>query len=70
MATAGRTSYWIDSTEPPVYPPLESTIDVDVAVIGAGITGLTAAYLLTREGRSVAVVDSKRIVRGVTGYTT
>ena len=39
-------------------------------MIGGGITGLTAAYLLTREGRSVAVLDSKRVVRGVTGYTT
>jgi glycine/D-amino acid oxidase-like deaminating enzyme/nitrite reductase/ring-hydroxylating ferredoxin subunit len=65
-----RTSYWIDSTEGTSYEPLRAGIDVDVAVLGAGITGLTAAYLLTREGRSVAVVEANRIVRGVTGYTT
>jgi glycine/D-amino acid oxidase-like deaminating enzyme/nitrite reductase/ring-hydroxylating ferredoxin subunit len=66
----GRVSYWIDSTEPTSYPPLRDTIEVDVAVVGGGITGLTTAYLLAKEGRTVAVIDSKRIVRGVTGYTT
>jgi glycine/D-amino acid oxidase-like deaminating enzyme/nitrite reductase/ring-hydroxylating ferredoxin subunit len=65
-----RTSYWIETTEPTSYEPLRAGLEVDVAVIGAGITGLTAAYLLAREGRSVAVLDMKRIVRGVTGYTT
>ena len=65
-----RTSYWIETTEPTSYEPLGNGIEVDVAVLGAGITGLTAAYLLSREGRSVAVVEMKRIVRGVTGYTT
>jgi glycine/D-amino acid oxidase-like deaminating enzyme/nitrite reductase/ring-hydroxylating ferredoxin subunit len=67
---SGHTSYWIDSTEPTRYEPLREEIAVDVAVIGSGITGLTAAHLLVREGRSVAVLESKRIVRGVTGYTT
>jgi glycine/D-amino acid oxidase-like deaminating enzyme/nitrite reductase/ring-hydroxylating ferredoxin subunit len=67
---ADRVSYWIDSTEATRYEPLRADVAVDVAVIGGGITGLTAAYLLAREGRSVAVVESKRIVRGVTGYTT
>ena len=70
MAAPGRISYWIDTTEPTSYPPLRSDLDVDVAVVGAGITGLTTAYLLGVEGRSVAVLESKRIVRGVTGYTT
>ena len=41
-----------------------------MCVIGAGIAGLTAAALLKREGKTVAVVESKRIVRGATGYTT
>ena len=70
MTARERISYWIDSTEPTSYPSLASDLEVDVAVVGAGITGLTVAYLLAREGRSVAVLDSKRIVRGVTGYTT
>jgi ribulose 1,5-bisphosphate synthetase/thiazole synthase len=65
MTAAGHSSYWIDSTEPTAYPRLEPDIDVDVAVIGAGITGLTAAHLLAREGRSVAVVEPKRSIRSL-----
>ena len=32
-------------------------IDVDVAIIGAGPAGLTAGYLLTRQGKSVAIIE-------------
>jgi glycine/D-amino acid oxidase-like deaminating enzyme/nitrite reductase/ring-hydroxylating ferredoxin subunit len=63
-------SYWVATTPETNYPPLEGGVAVDVAVIGGGITGITAATLLKREGRSVALIESKRIVRGATGYTT
>jgi glycine/D-amino acid oxidase-like deaminating enzyme/nitrite reductase/ring-hydroxylating ferredoxin subunit len=45
-------------------------VDVDVCVIGAGMTGMTAAVLLEQAGRSVAVVDAHQVGDGVTGYTT
>jgi glycine/D-amino acid oxidase-like deaminating enzyme len=64
------SSLWIESTPQTDYPPLQGTVDVDAAVLGAGITGVTAATLLKRAGRTVALVDSKRVVRGVTGHTT
>src|SRR5688572_26380425 len=64
------SSLWIESTPETNYPPLYGTVGVDVAVLGAGITGVTAAMLLKRAGRTVALVDSKRVVRGVTGHTT
>ena len=64
------SSLWIESTAETDYPPLQGTVDVDVAVLGAGITGVTAATLLKRAGKTVALVDSKRVVRGVTGHTT
>jgi glycine/D-amino acid oxidase-like deaminating enzyme/nitrite reductase/ring-hydroxylating ferredoxin subunit len=51
-------------------PPLSSDIDVDVAVIGAGITGMTAAYLLAVAGRSVAVIDRRQYGAVDTGHTT
>ncbi|MEA2453627.1 MAG: hypothetical protein QOG04_2337 [Actinomycetota bacterium] len=63
-------SYWVDATESPDYPALKDTLSVDVAVVGAGIVGITAAYLLKQEGLTVAVIERKEIARGVTGYTT
>lgn len=64
------SSYWIDSIKAQEYPVLENDIAVDVLVIGAGITGITTAYLLQKEGLKVAVVDSDKILSGTTGYTT
>ncbi|MFN8225690.1 MAG: FAD-dependent oxidoreductase [Mycobacterium sp.] len=43
---------------------------VDVAVVGAGITGLTAAVLLARAGKSVTVVEARNAGAGATGNTT
>ncbi|HET7220720.1 MAG TPA: FAD-dependent oxidoreductase, partial [Vicinamibacterales bacterium] len=55
------SSYWVESAERPRFPALNRDLDVDVAVIGAGITGLTTAYLLKQAGRKVAVIDRDRI---------
>lgn len=44
--------------------------EVDVLVVGGGITGLTAAYLLARAGKRVAVVERERIGAGETGNTS
>lgn len=63
-------SYWIDSTPSPDFPALQASHAVDVAIIGAGITGLTAAILLKRAGKTVAVLEAQRVVSGVTGHTT
>ncbi|MFC7157346.1 FAD-dependent oxidoreductase [Halomarina halobia] len=63
-------SVWIDTTPETSYEPLSGDREVDVAVVGGGITGLTAAAELTDAGEDVAVIESDRIVRGVTGRTT
>jgi glycine/D-amino acid oxidase-like deaminating enzyme/nitrite reductase/ring-hydroxylating ferredoxin subunit len=63
-------SFWIASMPGDSFPRLDGDLSVDVAVVGAGITGLTAATLLTQAGKTVAVLESKEIVRGTTGYTT
>jgi glycine/D-amino acid oxidase-like deaminating enzyme len=52
------------------YPPLSGSGGADVGVIGAGIVGLTAAYLLASAGLSVAVVEALRVGRQVTGRST
>lgn len=64
------TSYWMDSTPTPDHPTLERDLEVDVAVVGGGFTGITTALLLAKEGRSVAVVEAGRIGGGTTGHTT
>ena len=63
-------SYWIESTSTPRFPRLEQPVEVDVAILGAGIAGVTAATLLKAAGKTVAVLESKEVLRGVTGYTT
>ena len=54
-------SYWKDTESIPGYPALDRDLDVDVVVVGAGITGLTAAYLLQRSGKTVAVLERMRV---------
>jgi hypothetical protein len=44
-----RSSLWLQALRPR-YPRLERDLEVDVAVVGAGITDLTTAWLLQREG--------------------
>jgi glycine/D-amino acid oxidase-like deaminating enzyme/nitrite reductase/ring-hydroxylating ferredoxin subunit len=62
--------YWHDSSHMPRFHSLERDLRVDVAIVGAGITGLTAAYLLKRAGKKVAVIDRDRIGGIDTGHTT
>jgi len=63
-------SLWIDTTPSTNYPSLRGDVDADVAIVGAGITGITAAYLLAKAGKSVVLVDKGRIVMSETGHTT
>ena len=62
--------YWIDSAKLPSFPKLERDETVDVVVVGGGITGLTAAYLLTLEGRRVALLEREALAEIDTGHTT
>ena len=62
--------YWIASTEETNYPKLDQDIEVEVAIIGGGIVGITCAYLLKSEGVKVAVIEADRILQGTTGHST
>jgi glycine/D-amino acid oxidase-like deaminating enzyme/nitrite reductase/ring-hydroxylating ferredoxin subunit len=70
VSTSPHPSYWVETTPETSYRPLEEDLAVDVAVIGGGITGITASLFLKQEGKTVALLEAKRIVRGATGYTT
>jgi glycine/D-amino acid oxidase-like deaminating enzyme len=63
-------SYWVNSASDPNYPALKEDIAVDVAIVGAGIAGLSAAYFLKRAGLKVAVLERNAVGEGVTGNTT
>jgi glycine/D-amino acid oxidase-like deaminating enzyme/nitrite reductase/ring-hydroxylating ferredoxin subunit len=68
---SGRTiSLWMATGEVPSSSRLRGDLTVDVCVVGAGISGLTTAYLLARAGRSVAVLDDGDIAGGETARTT
>jgi len=63
-------SYWLASTVSTDYPSLTEDMSVDVAIIGAGMTGILCAYLLHSENVSLAVIDAGRISGGTTSHTT
>jgi len=63
-------SYWIEDTQGPSLPRLETDLDVDVAVIGAGIVGILTAHDLILRGKSVALLEAARIAEGTSGHTT
>ena len=64
------TSIWMATAKPPELSSLQQSSRADVCVIGAGIAGLSVAYCLTREGKSVVVLDDGRIGSGMTERTT
>src|SRR5256885_14388611 len=69
--TSGTTlSVWAATTDTPAEKPLSQDTSANVCIIGAGIAGLTTAYLLAREGKSVIVLDDGPIGGGVTARTT
>lgn len=65
-----RECCWTATAEATSYAKLTRSGKTDVAVVGAGIVGLTAAYLLARAGLSVAVLEARKIGRQVTGRST
>jgi glycine/D-amino acid oxidase-like deaminating enzyme/nitrite reductase/ring-hydroxylating ferredoxin subunit len=64
------TSLWMQNGERPRFATLAGGLHVDVAIIGAGITGITAAVLLAERGKSVAVLEKETVGSGETGRTT
>jgi len=59
--TAKEKTFWLDTVDIPAPAPQEFPQRVDVTVIGAGYTGLSAARTLAKAGASVAVFDSQTI---------
>ena len=65
------TSVWMASSEEiPSDGKLKEDTNADVCIVGAGIAGMTTAYLLAREGKRVVVLDDGPIGGGMTSRTT
>jgi glycine/D-amino acid oxidase-like deaminating enzyme len=69
--SGATTSIWMATTaEIPAEGKLLEDTAADVCIVGAGIAGMTTAYLLAREGKRVIVLDDGSIGGGMTGRTT
>ena len=68
--SGSTTSVWMTTSDALELPPLKQDIRAGVCVIGAGIAGMTTAYLLARAGRAVVVIDDGPVGGGETGRTT
>src|SRR3979409_2191614 len=69
-ARADRVSFWVASAPAPGFGRLDGRCQAEVAVIGGGIVGLTAALLLAEAGKDVLLVEADRIAAAVSGYTS
>ena len=68
---SGQTrSFWMTTAEVPDFDPLREDTECDACIVGAGIAGMTTAYLLARAGKRVVVLDDGPIGGGETGRTT
>ncbi|MGC5198664.1 FAD-dependent oxidoreductase, partial [Aphanothece microscopica] len=65
-----QRTYWNDGTDDGGFPQLQGDLKVDVAVIGGGIVGVTAARCLKDLGLTAAVIEARRIGQQVTGRST
>src|SRR5690349_447101 len=70
MSSNVKGPVWSVTAKVPSYSPLTTDSSADVCIVGAGIAGLTSAYLLTQVGKSVVVLEDGGIGSGQTGATT
>jgi glycine/D-amino acid oxidase-like deaminating enzyme/nitrite reductase/ring-hydroxylating ferredoxin subunit len=67
----GRTdSFWMLTSELRVPPALAQDLRTEVCVLGAGIAGITTAYLVAKAGKQVVVLEDGAVGGGETGRTT
>lgn len=72
LYTSGQneSSWFKDIGLPLKFDKLARNISVDVAIVGGGIAGVTTAYLLSKSGKSVALLEDGYIGSGETGRTS
>lgn len=64
-------SYWSATSDCPKFNSLDNNFNCDVCIIGAGITGIATAYMLSKKSNlKICIVDKGEICSGVTQNTT
>ncbi|MBB5174157.1 FAD-dependent oxidoreductase [Texcoconibacillus texcoconensis] len=62
--------YWREDIDIPTFSAMTEDQETEVAIIGGGITGITTAYLLMKEGVRVTLIEAGQLFNGTTGHTT
>ena len=70
MNLKGSVSVWQSEAKRTAEPRLDADQGADVCIVGAGIAGMSAAYMLSRAGKRVIVLDACDVGCGETGRTT
>jgi glycine/D-amino acid oxidase-like deaminating enzyme/Rieske Fe-S protein len=70
-SSATNLSPWFSNmTKPIKFNKLNEDISVDIVIVGGGIAGLSSGYILSKEGKSIAIVEDGYIGSGETSHTT
>lgn len=63
-------SYWIQRTKKKDYPALQEDMDKQIVIIGAGLTGLSCAYYLSKSLQDIIILEADQICYGASGRNT
>ncbi|HEY0260485.1 MAG TPA: FAD-dependent oxidoreductase [Lacisediminihabitans sp.] len=64
------TSLWLDRSAPVDSDPFEDEVEYDLAIAGAGLTGLVTGLLFARAGMRVVILEARAVGAAATGNTT
>ena len=63
-------TYWTDSIHPMEFPSLTESINTDVVIVGGGMSGISVAYALVKEGKKCVILENGLIGGGETSRSS